>query len=79
MIMYTTWFGTFLYENDVQVASKLFPRDVREIEVRMKAVAAGEILSEERELAQGKDRFLVVDSRLTRRRTGGRGDAVNST
>ena len=66
MILYTTWFGTFLFEDDAEVASKLFPRDAKEIEVRMKAVAVGEILSEERELAQGQDRFLVVDPRLTK-------------
>ncbi len=64
MILYTTWFGTFLFEDDAEVASKMFPKDAREIGIRMKAVASGGILEEERELAQGQDRFLVVDPRL---------------
>lgn len=66
MILYTTWFGTFIFKDDVEAVSKLFPNDAREIAVRMKAVASGEILSEEREMAQGQDRFLVVDPRLTK-------------
>jgi nucleolar protein 56 len=66
MILYTTWFGTFLFEDDVETVSKLFPSNAKEIAGRMKTVASGGILEEEREMAQGQDRFLVVDPRLTK-------------
>ncbi|UCE38287.1 MAG: ribosomal biogenesis protein [Thermoplasmata archaeon] len=64
MILFTTWFGTFLYENEKVVKSNLFPNNANEIAKRLKAVANKEILDEEKTLAEGQDRILVLDERL---------------
>ncbi len=66
MILFTTWFGVFLYEDDVVKESKLFPKDANEIAMRLSAISNGEILEEEKLLAQGLKRFLVLDERLTK-------------
>ncbi|UCF09122.1 MAG: ribosomal biogenesis protein [Thermoplasmata archaeon] len=65
MMMFTTWFGTFLYEDDAVVKSKLFPKDAHEVAERMRVVADSEILEEERALADGQSKFLVLEERLT--------------
>lgn len=65
MILLTIWYGTFLFENGAIKKSKLFPKDVNEIAKRMKAMAQGEILNEEKQLVEGLARFLVLDERLT--------------
>jgi nucleolar protein 56 len=66
MILFTNWFGTFLYEDEGIVKSKLFPKDPKEIAKRLKAIGYGEILEEEKELIKGLKRFLVLDKRLTK-------------
>ncbi|MEE9150877.1 MAG: ribosomal biogenesis protein [Thermoplasmata archaeon] len=66
MILFTTWFGTFLYEDEGVTKSTLFPKDANEIVTRLKAVAGGEILEEEKLLVEGLKRFLVLDERLTK-------------
>jgi nucleolar protein 56 len=64
MLMFTTWFGTFLYENDAVMAHKLFPKDPKEIAARLSKVEEGAILDEERDLAKGSEGLLVLDKRL---------------
>lgn len=66
MIMFTTWFGTFLYEDEAIIRSKLFPKDAKEIAKRLSLVGNKEILLEEKELAEGLERFLVLDERLAK-------------
>jgi nucleolar protein 56 len=65
MIMFTTWFGSFLYDNEEVAGSKLFPKDAKEIAARMSVVAQQKVLDEERQLCQGLSRFLILDERLT--------------
>ena len=64
MILFTTWFGTFLYEDEAIVKSKTFPNDAKEIAMRLSATANGEVLEEEKLLSQGLETFLVLDERL---------------
>jgi nucleolar protein 56 len=64
MLMLTTWFGTFLFENDAVVANKLFPKDPGEIAARLSKVEENGILDEERELVKGSKGFHVLDKRL---------------
>ncbi len=64
MILFTTWFGTFIYEDEAVVKSNLFPMEAKEIAKRLNAMGNGEVLEEEKLLAQGLKRFLVLDSRL---------------
>jgi nucleolar protein 56 len=66
MILLTIWYGTFLFEDGAVKESKLFPKDANEIAKRMKAVAQGKILSEEKQLVEGLARFMVLDERLTK-------------
>ncbi len=65
MILFTNWFGTFLYEDEGIIKSQLFPKDSKEIAKRLETIGYGEILEEERKLAEGLERFLVLDERLT--------------
>jgi nucleolar protein 56 len=66
MILFTNWFGSFLYEDEKIVKSRLFPKDPKEIAKRLNAVGNGEILEEEKKLAEGLERFLVLDGRLNK-------------
>ncbi|UCG70180.1 MAG: ribosomal biogenesis protein [Thermoplasmata archaeon] len=66
MILLTTWFGTFLYEDEAIKESKLFPKDTKEIVDRLKVVANGELLEEEKQIVKGLERFWVLDERLTK-------------
>ncbi len=66
MILLTTWFGTFLYEDDAIVKSNIFPKDANEIAKRLSSIGKGEILEEEKALVQDIERFLVLDERLTK-------------
>ncbi len=66
MILITTWFGTFLLENGKILESKQFPKDAKEIAKRLQVVSKGGILEEEKQLAEGQKRFLVLDQRLTK-------------
>jgi nucleolar protein 56 len=65
MILFTNWFGTFLFEDDKIVKSELFPKDPKEIAKRLSAIGNEEILEEEKGLIEGLKRFLVLDERLT--------------
>jgi nucleolar protein 56 len=64
MILFTTWFGTFLYEDEGILKSALFPKDAKEIAKRLDAITSGKILKEEKKLVSGQERFLVLDERL---------------
>ena len=66
MILLTTWFGTFLYEDEAIIESKLFPKETKEIVNRLKVVANGELLEEEKQIVEGLERFWVLDERLTK-------------
>lgn len=66
MILFTTWFGSFLYEEEGILKSNMFPKDADEIAKRLDAVTNGEILKEEKMLIEGLKRFLVLDERLTK-------------
>ncbi|UCE74516.1 MAG: ribosomal biogenesis protein [Methanomassiliicoccales archaeon] len=66
MILFTTWFGTFLIEDETVSQSKTFPKDAKEIAKRLNAVSSSEILEEERTLAEGLAQFFVLDERLTK-------------
>ncbi len=55
MRLITTWFGTFIVDDDGQVLEKtLFPMDAKEIAKRLGTMDAGEMLPEEEELAGGR-------------------------
>jgi nucleolar protein 56 len=64
MILFTTWFATFLFEDGKVVSSKPFPKDVKEITKRLHAVGNNEVLSEEKQIIEGISNFLVLDPRL---------------
>ena len=64
MLLFTTWFGTFLFEEGEVVSSKPFPKEVKEITKRLKAVGNDEVLIEEKEIIKGESNFLVFDPRL---------------
>jgi len=64
MLLITTWFGSFLLDGKQAVASRPFPKDVKEIAERLRKIDRGEVLDEERQLAaEGKD-IEVFDPRL---------------
>lgn len=64
MIILTTWFGTFLYKDEKIIQSILFPKDAKELAKRISKISKGEILEEEKQLAEGKIGFFVIDPRL---------------
>lgn len=64
MLLFTTWYGTFVFKDEEVVASKTFPKEAKEIAKRMHAIGKGEILDEEREMAQDITNFLILDKRL---------------
>ena len=64
MLMLTTRFGTFLYENEAVVAHRLFPKNPDEIAKRLSLIEDNGILKEERELSKGSEDFFVLDKRL---------------
>jgi len=61
--MVTRWFGTFLVEGGKVVEHRLFPKDARSIADRIMCMRRGEILEEERELAEGRTDLLVAERR----------------
>lgn len=64
MKLITTWFGTFLLDDDGQIAEKsLFPKDTKEIAARLQTMENGEILPEEEELVSGRP-VIVREKRL---------------
>ncbi len=67
LYLITKWFGSFvLDENHKIVEKKLFPKDAKEIADRLKKIEKGEILNEEKDIAQNLKDFLVYDKRLAK-------------
>jgi nucleolar protein 56 len=64
MLLFTTWYGTFIFKDGEVVASKTFPKEAKEIAKRMQAIGKGEVLDEEKQIAQGISDFLILDKRL---------------
>ncbi|UCE92122.1 MAG: NOP58 family protein [Methanobacteriota archaeon] len=63
MILVTKWFGCFLCVEGRAAKSILFPMDASGISDRLERIRNGEVLDEERRLAEGATR--VVDRRLS--------------
>ena len=64
MRLVTTWFGTFIVDDEGQIVDKtLFPKDSGEIAKRLEAIDRGEVLAEEEELAGGRE-LDVSEKRL---------------
>lgn len=64
MLLVTTWFGSFLCEDNDIVSSKLFPKDPNEIAKRLSAVGNSRILDEEKQLILKSPEFFILDPRL---------------
>lgn len=62
-IMHTTWFGTFILKGDEVVDEELFPEDAEEIAERKFAREEGEILDEEKSLAERWSAEILVTSK----------------
>lgn len=54
----TTWFGTFLYDDEKIIDKRLFPKEAEKIAERLHKIQKGEVLEEEKEFA---DYRPVVD------------------
>ncbi len=63
MILVTKWFGVFLCKADRVVRKTLFPKDPMEMAQRLAAIQRGEVLPEERAMAQEK--VDVAEPRLS--------------
>ncbi len=64
MKLVTTWFGTFIIDDEGQIVEKtLFPKDEKEIASRLEFIDKGEVLAEEEELADGRE-LEVREKRL---------------
>lgn len=64
MFLVTEWFGAFLLEGGRVAAAREFPRDAREVARRLHALDRGEVLDEERALAEGREGVQVAETRL---------------
>ncbi|MEF8873357.1 MAG: C/D box methylation guide ribonucleoprotein complex aNOP56 subunit [Candidatus Thermoplasmatota archaeon] len=63
-ILYTTWFGTFIIENEEVIDKELFSKDADELAEKKFKREDGEILDEEKELSQRWDEVQVASERL---------------
>jgi len=70
MLLQTTWFGTFLLDEDRVVHERLFPKDAKALAERLATVEDWKVLDEERELMSLADEVFVTEPRLER--AGGR-------
>lgn len=64
MYLVTTWFGSFLIEDDEIIEKKLFPEQKDEIADRLIRVENWKMLREENELVKNLEEFFVVEKRL---------------
>lgn len=64
MLLVTEWFGSFLLEGRRVEEARLFPQDAREVAARLHALDRGEVLEEERVLAEGQQGLKVAEPRL---------------
>ncbi len=66
VILYSTWFGSFLLKDGSVIEHKLFPKDPEELAIRRSQRKEGKILAEERELAHLVEvKLYVTSSRLS--------------
>jgi nucleolar protein 56 len=70
VLLQTTWFGTFLIDEDKVVYERLFPRDPAALADRMARAEDWKVLDEERELMGLVEEVFVTEPRLER--AGGR-------
>ncbi len=59
----TTWFGSFLMDGDRVVEAELFPKDARAVAHRLGLLQQGELLPEERRLAERAPTGVLVTER----------------
>ena len=59
----TTWFGAFLMDGEKVVEVEVFPREAREVARRLELLQQGELLPEERRLAQRAPAGVLVTER----------------
>lgn len=64
MFLKTLWFGSFLIKDGEIFDKSLFPKVPQEIAHRSQLMLNGEILEEEREIAEGQNSLIVDDRRL---------------
>jgi nucleolar protein 56 len=64
MYLVTTWFGSFLIDDEEIVEKRLFPDDKEEIAQRLIRVENWKMLREENELVKNLEEFFVVERRL---------------
>ncbi|MCD6481856.1 MAG: ribosomal biogenesis protein [Thermoplasmata archaeon] len=58
----TTWFGTFLYDDEKIIDKRLFPKEAEKIAERLHKIQKGEVLEEEKEFADYRP--VVDETRL---------------
>ncbi len=64
MKLVTTWFGTFILDDEGQIVeNSLFPKDEKEIASRLELIDNNEVLAQEEELADGRE-LEVREKRL---------------
>lgn len=66
MHLVTTWFGSFLLDDDRVVKASLFPKDPDAIARRLRLVEDWKVLEEERELLHAAPEVFVSEPRLER-------------
>ncbi len=66
MLLVTTWFGTFLVDEDRVIEKRLFPKDPEGLADRLALVEDWKVLPEERELMAAHPEAFVSEPRLER-------------
>ncbi len=66
MLLQTTWFGSFLLDEDKVVEQRLFPKDPQALADRLARVEDWKVLDEERELLGRAEEVFVLEPRLER-------------
>ena len=70
MLLLTTWFGSFLLDEERIVEKRLFPKDAKALAERLATVEDWKVLDEERDLFARTEDAFVTEPRLER--AGGR-------
>lgn len=70
MLLLTTWFGSFLLDEDQVVEQRLFPKEAKALAERLAKVEDWKLLDEERDLLARTEEAFVTEPRLER--AGGR-------
>src|SRR5437899_12194020 len=66
MLLFTTWFGSFLLDEGTVVDKRLFPMDPNALADRLAQVEDWRVLDEERDLMTRADEVFVTEPRLER-------------